>query len=254
LLLSSLNLFKEDKDVKKLLLGTMCLVLFYGCVPAATVLRSVDPVVVQLEIRGVDTVKVEEVGDKVVRSMEVENEAGAFSGLTFIENGVGYMKMWGTVSAVDANYLWNDLTLLQLRGIKAVELYINTGGGSAFDGLSITDQVERFVKKGGVINAHASGIIASATVPILAVCSKRFSSSGAIFMVHQASIFKYFSSETKSDLASQTSMMNLLETIYMSKLEKYTKLSRKEWTELSKDTTWFGVEDAIKFGLVDEVE
>ena len=229
-------------------------VLMAGCVPTATVPRSVDPVIVQLEIKGVDTVKVETPDDKIIRSIEVENEAGEFSGLTFVENGVGYVKLWGTVSASDASYLWNDLCLLRLRGIKDVELYINTGGGSAFDGLSVADQVERFVKNGGTVNSHASGIIASATVPILAVCSKRLSSPGAIFMVHQASIFKYFSSETKADLASQTAMMNLLEGIYMDKLAKYTKLSAKEWTDLSKDTTWFGVADAVKFGLVDEVE
>jgi len=114
--------------------------------------------------------------------------------------------------------------------------------------------VERFVKNGGVINAHASGIIASATVPILAVCSKRFSSPGAIFMVHQASIFKFFSAETKSDLASQTAMMDILESNYMDKLAKYTKLSAKEWADLSKETTWFGVENAVLWGLVDEVE
>jgi len=240
--------------VEKLLLGVMCLVLFYGCVPTATVPKSVDPVVVQLEIKGVDAVKVEESGDKLVRSMEIENESGEFSGLTFVENGIGYLKLWGTVSAADATYLWNDLVLLQLRGIKDVELYINTGGGSAFDGLSIADQVERFVKNGGVINAHASGIIASATVPILAVCSKRFSSPGAIFMVHQASIFKFFSAETKSDLASQTAMMDILESNYMDKLAKYTKLSAKEWADLSKETTWFGVENAVLWGLVDEVE
>ena len=238
--------------MKKLFIILMA-VFVGGCVPA-TQLRMPDPVIVQLEIKGVDAVRVEEMGNPVVRSMEIENESGEFSGLTFVENGVGYVKLWGTVSASDASYLWNDLCLLRLRGIKDVELYINTGGGSAFDGLSVADQVERFVKNGGTVNSHASGIIASATVPILAVCSKRLSSPGAIFMVHQASIFKYFSSETKSDLASQTAMMNLLESIYMSKLEKYTKLSAKEWTDLSEDTTWFGVEDAVKFGLVDEVE
>ena len=228
-------------------------VFLAGCVPAATQ-RVQDPIVVKLEIQGVDTVKVEPVGDEIMRSMDVPNESGELSGITFVEGGVGYMKMWGTVSAADATYMWNDLCLLRLRGIKEVELYINTGGGSAFNGLSIADQMERAVKKGGIINAHASGIIASATVPILAVCSKRYSAPGAIFMVHKASIFKYFSSETRSDLVSQTAMFDLLEASYLSQLAKYTNLSAEEWKDLSDETTWFGVNQAIKYGLVDEVE
>ena len=224
-----------------------------GCVPAATQ-RVQDPIIVQLEIKGVDTVSVQETGDTVVRSMEVPSESGELSGLTFIEADIGYMKIWGGLSSADAFFIWNDLCLLRLRGIKTVELYINSGGGSAFDGLSISDQIERFVRNGGHISAFASGVIASATVPILAVCSHRSAAPGTIFMVHEASMFKYFANETKSDIESQQKLMELLEDNYLNKLARHTDISVDEWAKYIKQTRWFDSQQALEWGLVDEVE
>ena len=186
--------------------------------------------------------------------MEVPSETGELSPLTFVENNVAYMKIYGSLGGHDAIAIWNDLCLLGLRDVKHVELYINSGGGSAFAGLSIADQIERFVKNDSVVNAHASGIIASATVPILAVCTHRAAAGGTIFMVHEATLFKYVVSETKSDLESQSEMMKLLANNYLSKLAKYTNLTAEEWGKHEKLTTWFSVEQAIEWGLVDEVE
>ena len=173
--------------------------------------------------------------------MEVKNSTGEYSGMTFIENGVAYVKLWANLSNVDALFLWNDLRLFRIRGIKHAEFYINSGGGDAFAGLSIADQIEQFVKDGGVINAHASGIIASATVPIYAVCSKRYATPGTIFMVHPAKLFKFIAQETKSDLEAQTSLMGMLESNYLKKLAEHSNLSVDEWKKKEKDTTWFCV-------------
>ena len=235
------------------LIAFTILFVLFGCEQTAPQ-RAIDPIVVKLEIQGVDAVQVSEQGDKVMRSMEVPSESGELSGLTFIEGDIGYMKIWGGLSSADAFFIWNDLCLLRLRGIKKVELYINSGGGSAFDGLSISDQIERFVRNGGYINAFASGVIASATVPILAVCSHRSAAPGTIFMVHEASMFKYFANETKSDIESQQKLMELLEDNYLNKLAKYTDISVDEWGKYIKETRWFSVQEALEFGLVDEVE
>ena len=59
------EILERGEQMKRLfiILIAVCLA---GCVPAATQ-RVQDPIVVKLEIQGVDTVNVEEKGDTVVR-------------------------------------------------------------------------------------------------------------------------------------------------------------------------------------------
>ena len=225
--------------------------VFLGCVPQKMI--SPDPVVVKLKIEGVDSIKVEEF-DKVARSMEIPYSLGEYSHNTFIVNNIAYMKIWGSLGASDASFLWNDLTLLKTNNIKHIELYINSGGGGAFDGMSVADQFENFIKGGGIVNAHASGLVASATVPIFAVCSKRSATEATIFMVHESSLFKYIANESKSDIESQKNLMDLLETTYLSRLVRHSKLTLEEWKEKEKEATWFCAKKALEWGLVDEIE
>ena len=70
-------------------------------------------------------------------------------------------------------------------------LFIISPGGDAFSGLALADQIERVERKGFRVTAHASCIIASAAVPAFAVCDKRLAAPGTIFMVHEATLWKY---------------------------------------------------------------
>lgn len=226
-------------------------ILLLGCVPTKITNPNVDPIIVKLKIEGVDSVKI---SPDITKAMEIPYSGGEYSGLTFISNGKGFVKVWGSLSNADASYLWNDLVLLKDNGIKQIELYINSGGGDVMSGMSVADQIESFVDNGGIVNAHASGIIASATVPIFSVCSKRYASEGTVFMTHPAKLFKYIAEETKEDLVAQKKMMDLMEDNYLSKLSKYTKLSKNEWRKKESETTWFGVHEAKEWGLVDEIK
>ena len=189
----------------------------------------------------------------VVETREMPNEGGIL-GSTFIEDGKAYMYIYLTITGYTAKEFWNDITILNMRGIKDVHLYLSSGGGSATAGLALADLIEAAKNKGFNIEAHASGIIASATVPVFAVCSKRYAAEGTIFMVHEASIFKYFSNESKSDIRSQNALMELLTTKYMDKLIKYSNLTLKQWEEYERETTWFDAKKAKEWGLVDEIE
>jgi len=151
--------------------------------------------------------------------------------------------------------LWNDFCVLESKTkIRDINLYINSPGGDAFSGLALADQIERAKKMGFKITAHASGIIASAAVPVFAVCNERLAATGTIFMVHEASLWKWPGSETASDIRSQNELMDLLRDRYMGKLVAYSKLDREEWERLEKRTTWFSAEKALEWGLVDRIE
>jgi ATP-dependent protease ClpP protease subunit len=135
-----------------------------------------------------------------------------------------------------------------------VNLFINSSGGDAFSGLALADQIERAKRRGFHITAHASGIIASAAVPVFAVCDARLAAPGTIFMVHETSLWKWPGRETASDIRSQNELMQLLRERYIGKLAAYSKLDNAKWEELEHKTTWFSAEKAMDWGLVDKIE
>jgi len=193
-------------------------------------------------------------GYAVEETMEVPYDRGSLSSLSFVRDGVAYTKIFYGISTSDVTNLWGDLIILESMGVKTIKLYINSPGGDAFSGLALADLVERAQRKGFTVDAYASGIVASAAVPILAVCSKRHASPGTIFMVHETSVWKWPGRETAADIRSQNELMGLLSERYIKKLVDNTDLTKEEWEEMERKTTWFSAEKAMDWGLVDKIE
>ena len=192
---------------------------------------------------------------KIAQSMEVQNPKGCLSANSFLAGDKAFTKIYSGLSVSDVTRLWNDLIWLENEtDIRIVELFINSPGGDAFSGLALADQIERAIKRGFTINAHASGIIASAAVPVFTVCSTRTAASGTIFMVHEAALWKWPGRETASDIRSQNELMGLLRDRYISKLVDRSKLNKQEWEAMERKTSWFSAEQAMKYGIVDKIE
>ncbi len=224
--------------------------------PAGGPLRPQE-VVVKVQAADPTNVKVSQdvSNERINRSMEVPNQEGHLSQLSFISKNKAFVKIFSGLSVSDVTRLWNDLCVLENNtNIRDVNLFINSPGGDAFSGLALADQIERARRKGFHITAHASGIIASAAVPVFAVCNQRFAAPGTIFMVHEAALWKWPGRETASDIRSQNELMSLLRERYIGKLTANTKLDKGKWEELEKKTTWFSVEKALDWGLVDKIE
>lgn len=216
------------------------------------------PQEVIVTVQSADPTKVtvpEQQPERVNRSMEIPNPGGALSQLSFIANDKAFVKIFSGLSVADVTRLWNDLVYLENNTtIRDVNLFINLPGGDAFSGLALADQIERARKKGFKITAHASGIIASAAVPVFAVCDMRLAAQGTIFMVHEAALWKWPGRETASDIQSQNDLMILLRDRYIGKLVGNSNLDKTKWEELEKKTTWFSASKALTWGLVDSIE
>jgi len=216
---------------------------------------ALPPQKIIVEVVSATDQKVEVKESQVNRSMEVHNPEGRLSSLTFVSGDKAFIKIFSGLSIADVTRLWNDFCILEHNTtIRDVNLFINSPGGDAFSGLALADQIERARRKGFKVTAHASGIIASAAVPVFAVCSLRLAAPGTIFMLHEAALWKWPGRESASDIRSQNDLMVLLEDRYISYLIKYTKLPKDEWKEKEKNTTWFSAEKAFDWGLVDAIE
>ena len=243
---------------KNIVIGTVLGLFLASCasMPAG---QTPPPQEIIVKVQAVDPAKVTVTAnddkDQINKSMEVPNQEGHLSQLSFISGDRAFVKIFSGLSISDVTRLWNDLVVLENNTkIRNVSLFINSPGGDAFSGLALADQIERARRKGFHITAYASGIIASAAVPVFAVADKRYAAPGTIFMVHEAALWKWPGRETASDIRSQNELMGLLRERYIAKLTANTKLGKAKWEELEKKTTWFSVEKAMDWGLVDKIE
>lgn len=194
-------------------------------------------------------------GDHINKSMEVENRSGELSQLSFIIGDQAFVKIFSGLSTSDVTRLWNDFCVLEYdTDIRRVNLFINSPGGDAFQGLALADQIKRAQRRGFKIIAHASGIVASAAVPVFAVCDVRLAAPGTIFMVHEAALWKWPGRETASDIRSQNTLFDLLRERYIGILADHTDLEKVDWQGMETNTTWFSAEKAKEWGLVDKIE
>jgi ATP-dependent Clp protease protease subunit len=245
--------------VKKVFLFLALGIFFVSCATVPTTPSPANtPQEIIVKVQAADPTKVTvEDGqkDRVNKSMEVSNPEGKLSQLSFISSNKAFVKIFSGLSVADVTRLWNDLVVLENNTeIRDVNLFINSPGGDAFSGLALADQIERARRKGFKVTAHASGIIASAAVPVFAVCDVRLAAPGTIFMVHEAALWKWPGRETASDIQSQNDLMHLLRDRYIGKLVDNSKLNKSKWEELEKKTTWFSADKAMAWGLVDNIE
>jgi ATP-dependent protease ClpP protease subunit len=233
-------------------------VFFAGCAAAGAMKpQQAQKVVVKVQAAEAEKVKADNVneGENVIKSMVVQNQEASLSELSFITKDKAFVKLFSELSVADVTRLWNDFVFLEINSdIRDINLFINSPGGDAFSGLALADQIERAQRQGFHVTAHASGIIASAAVPVLAVCKVRLAAPGTIFMVHETELWKWPGRETASDINSQNELMLLLREQYLAKLVSYTKLDKAKWELLEKKTTWFSADKAQEWGLVDKIE
>ena len=237
----------------KYLSACFIVILLFGC--ATTQPNPPPPQKVLIEVSSATESQVSVEPNHVSRSMEVHNPGGRLSQLSFITGDKAFVKIFSGLSVADVTRLWNDFCVLEHNtSIRDVNIFINSPGGDAFSGLALADQIERARRKGFKVTAHASGIIASAAVPVFAVCRPRYAAPGTIFLVHEASLWKWPGRETASDIEAQGKLMVLLRERYIDKLVKNSNLSENEWQVLEKKTTWFSADTAKGWGIVDKVE
>jgi ATP-dependent Clp protease, protease subunit len=132
---------------------------------------------------------------------------------------------------------------------KDIKLYINSPGGSVYDGLAIYDTMQ-FISP----DVQTIGIGLQASMGAFLLSSgakgKRFVLPNARVMIHQPL------GGTEGQVSDQE--ISLRESIYLKNRlnEILAKNTGQKLSKIEKDVDrnyWMGAEDAVKYGLVDQV-
>ena len=81
-----------------------------------------------------------------------------------------------------------------------------------------------------------------------------FDHQNTIFLIHPSTITKWgLFSEGLKDLESQATMIKMCRERYAKMVAKYSNLSVEKLIELISEDTWFGTDQALEWGMVDEI-
>ena len=131
---------------------------------------------------------------------------------------------------------------------KAIDLHVNSGGGSVFDAFAM---MTALANHDGKVTAHVDGVAASAASFLLAAADEVRMSSAAFIMIHDASTVAFGNSSQIRETAEWLDMIDgQLAGIYAKRGTK----TEAEYRQAMDDTTWFTAEKAVEWGLADYVD
>lgn len=137
----------------------------------------------------------------------------------------------------------------KIQDVKAekIHVHINSGGGSAFDGVSICNQLKQHNAE---IIVHIDGWAASAASVIAMAGDKIIMPSNTMMMIHQASTIEY----GNADLFEKTARdLRKIDSALAASYKKRFIGTDEELKQLLKDETWLTAEEAVALGLADEI-
>jgi ATP-dependent protease ClpP protease subunit len=134
-----------------------------------------------------------------------------------------------------------------LQETPHIKLHINSDGGEVFGALSIVDRIQASKVP---IHSYAEGLVASASTLISVSCHKRYIRKNTILLIHQVrSWFEGTYEDFNDEKQNMDLIMKVVKGIYL----KHTKFTEDELNTILKRDIYLNAEDAIKFGLADEI-
>lgn len=162
--------------------------------------------------------------------------------------------IYGYISPYDVN---STDFLIELTTLAAqfhnIQIRINSGGGSVFEGIAIRSAIKTFIKAGKNVETYVDGIAASMAAPIAIAGTKVYISKFARMMFHRAS---GFAEGTADDIRRQADMIENCEKDIIQMIADKSGMSTsvvKEKLFQPGVDKWVGAQEAIDMKLADEI-
>lgn len=127
------------------------------------------------------------------------------------------------------------------QGIKNVNLYINTPGGSVFEANEIANEIKRFK---GTIKGYGGALVASAGSYLAIICNEFEMASNGQYMYHKPyGLIQGNEDKVASDLKLLQNLTNQYRTAYSNKTGLSEKEIESRWT---KGDVWLSAKEALE--------
>jgi ATP-dependent Clp protease, protease subunit len=130
---------------------------------------------------------------------------------------------------------------------KKINVHINSGGGSAFDGVAICNLLKQHKAE---IIIYVDGWAASAASIIAMAGDKIIMPANTMMMIHQASTYEYGNADVFEKTAKD---LRKIDAAIRQSYKKRFVGTEDELVQLLKEETWLTADEAVALGLADEV-
>ena len=156
---------------------------------------------------------------------------------------------------IDAKHITSKAFIASLNATKggAVDLHINSEGGDFLDGFAIHNAIKAH---SGKVTAHIDGLAASIASVIACAASKVCIAKSGFMMIHNVT------TKAEGDPGELRQGADVLDKFCKNLAQAYADKSAKsgknktveEFRAAMEKETWFDAEEAMAWGLVDEIE
>jgi ATP-dependent protease ClpP protease subunit len=155
-----------------------------------------------------------------------------------------YIGGWDGVKAADV--------VMMLAGLSGpVDLHINSGGGSIFEGAAIYNALVNYDRTKGAVTSYIDGVAASAASFIALAGREVVCEATATLMVHDGQGGAVGTADMLREVAD---LLDMLSTTMAGIYARKTGQPVAEWREVMQDgDTWYTAQAAKDAGLVDRI-
>lgn len=147
---------------------------------------------------------------------------------------------WGGIAP---KALVDEITALDVDDLN---VYINSPGGAAWDGIAIMNALRRHKAK---VHVTVDALAASAASMIAMAGDRITMNRGAQLMIHDASGMAWGNAAMMEETAQ---VLHKLSNSYADTYAARAGGSREHWRELMQAETWYTAEEAVEAGLADD--
>lgn len=154
---------------------------------------------------------------------------------------------WFEKSQTSAQHFREELE--KHKNAKFINLYINSTGGSVFEGSAIYSQLKRHSAK---VTVYIDGFACSIASVIAMAGDKVVMSENAVMMIHNAWTVAAGNSAQLRKIADDLDVINKAnKAAYLVKSDG--KITPEKLTEMLDNETYLSAEDCLKYGFCDEI-
>lgn len=164
-------------------------------------------------------------------------------GEVYIYDAIGESFFGGGIGAKS----FND-TLKQLGNVDALDIYINSPGGSVFEGIAIYNQIKRFNAGEKII--HIDGVAASIASIIAMAGTEIRIAENAMMMIHDP---WGMSVGTADEMRKQAEALDKIRDTLLDTYEARTKGKRNQISDWMSAETWMTAKETKDRGFADVI-
>jgi ATP-dependent Clp protease protease subunit len=170
-------------------------------------------------------------------------KASEEKGQLYVYEAIGYD--WWTGGGITGKSVADALT--QMKGVKTLDIFINSEGGDVFEAKAIFAQLKRFDAEKTV---YVDGIAASAATFIAMAGDKIVTAPAATWMVHDVWSLAMGNS---GDMRSMADLLDLESNAIAETYAARTGKTAADMRDLMLKETWMSAKDALEQGFTDEI-